>query len=217
MLTIEQIRAARALIGWSQGELADHAGLSQTGIARIENGTNKPNSSTLAKITTAFDKVDVEFIGETGVKKRTSEVRTLNGPEGFKEFMNDVYKTAQDVGGVICLHNARPDNWRKWLDDEWWKMHSDRMEKLGNRIEMRITAEEGNTNLISSAFAEYRWLPRDVFNDQSVYAYGNKLAFVTFGQENVSVNILDNAQFCEGFRVLFNNAWDHIAMRIPNK
>ena len=50
MPTIEQIRAARALLDWSQSDLADKAGLSQTGIARIENGTNQPNSSTLEKI-----------------------------------------------------------------------------------------------------------------------------------------------------------------------
>ena len=54
MPTIEQIRAARALLGWSQSDLADRADLSQTGIARIENGTNKPNSKTLEKIKAAL-------------------------------------------------------------------------------------------------------------------------------------------------------------------
>ena len=59
--------------------MAEYADLSQTGIARIENGTNKPNSTTLNKIMTAFEQADIEFIGDTGVKKRTSEIRTLRG------------------------------------------------------------------------------------------------------------------------------------------
>ena len=109
MATIEQIRAARALLDWSQSDLADHAGLSQTGIARIENGTNKPNSNTLNKILTAFEIADIEFIGTTGVRKKTGEIKTLKGEEGFRSFMDDVYETAKTKGGEICLHNAKPE------------------------------------------------------------------------------------------------------------
>lgn len=215
MPTIEQIRAARALLGWSQGDLAERAGLSQTGIARIENGTNQPNSQTLAKICGAFDKADVEFIAETGVKKRTSEVRTLYGVEGFKEFLDDVYSVAKTEGGAICLHNANPDNWGKWLDKEWWEYHSNRMSDLGNRISARITCEEGTRNFISSEFAEYRWIPSDMFNDQSVYAYGDRLAFVNFGETSLSINVLKNKAFSLGFVALFDIAWKNAA-KIPN-
>ena len=92
MPTLEQIRAARALIGWSQKDLADHSGLSQTGIARIENGTNQPNSSTITRITAAFDQADIEFIGESGVRKRTGEIRTLKGKAGFIKFLDEIYE-----------------------------------------------------------------------------------------------------------------------------
>jgi predicted transcriptional regulator len=93
MPTIDQIRAARALIGWSQKDLADQADLSQTGIARIENGTNHPNSSTIAKITAAFDKADVEFLGENGVRKRTGEIKVLRGQNAMSDFLDDVFDT----------------------------------------------------------------------------------------------------------------------------
>lgn len=216
MPTLEQIRAARALLGWSQSDLAERAGLSQTGIARIENGTNHPNSQTLTKIESAFEDNDIEFLGANGLRKKTDEVKTLRGTDGFKEFMYDVYNTAKIHGGTICLHNARPSNWYKWLGEDWFKMHSERMHSLGDKIDFRITAEEGSTEFISSAFAEYRWFPTELFNQQSIYAYENKLAFLTFKEDDVTIRILDNKEFADGFKILFNIAWDTIAIKIPD-
>lgn len=39
MLTIEQVRAARGLLGWSQSDLAKRAGLSLPTVKRVEAGT----------------------------------------------------------------------------------------------------------------------------------------------------------------------------------
>ncbi len=216
MPTIEQIRAARALIGWSQGELADQAGLSQTGIARIENGTNQPNSTTLGKICMAFDKADVEFIGNTGVKKRTGEVRTLRGAQGFKEFMDDVYNTAKLEGGEIVLHSANPENWHKWMGEKDYNDHAARMESLSKDISVKITVEQGNKLFIASSFAEYRWFGADMFKEQSFYAYGSKLAFINFTNDDVEIQILNKEEFSQGFRTLFNIAWNNVA-KIPPK
>ena len=214
MPTIEQIRAARALIGWSQGDLAERADLSQTGIARIENGTNKPNSQTLAKIQTAFDKANVEFIDDNGVKKRTGEIKTLSGKSGLTELLDDIHEVGRISGGQFCLHNADPDNWYKWLGKEWFQSHADRMALLSDKVSFRILAEEGNTNLISTDFAEYRWFPKEKFNDQSMYAYGDRLAFVNFSEEDVTIRILQKQEFADSFKVLFDIAWDTAAIKI---
>jgi len=216
MPTIEQIRAARALLGWSQHDLADKADLSQTGIARIENGTNQPNSKTIQKIETAFDAADVEFLGSSGVRKRTGEIRTLHGVDGFKELLNDVYFTAKEEGGEYRLHNANPDNWIQWLGEDWFNMHSERMAALTNGMNFKITTEEGNDNLISSSFAEYRWFPSELFDDDCIYAYGNKLAFVTFGDDDIFIRILNDKSFAQGFRILFDIAWNGVAIKINN-
>ena len=87
MVSIEQIRAARALLGWSQHDLAQKSGLSQTGIARIENGTNKPNSKTVSKILSTFEGANIEFIGQTGIKKNTGEIKKYSGESGFNSFI----------------------------------------------------------------------------------------------------------------------------------
>ena len=215
MPTIEQIRAARALLGWNQHDLADKAGLSQTGIARIENRTNRPNSKTLEKIEQAFDTANIEFLGHTGLRKRSAEIRIYEGVDGFKEFINDIYLVAQQEGGDFCLHNAKPDNWYRWLGEEWFQMHADRMAALKDKVNFKITTEEGNTDLISNKFAEYKWFPKELFDDQCIYAYADRLAFVNFHEKDIAIRAFQDKSFATGFRVLFNIAWDHVAIKIP--
>lgn len=215
MPTIEQIRAARALLGWSQGDLAEKAGLSQTGIARIENGTNQPNSKTLEKINTAFESADIEFLGESGLRKKTGEVKVLRGQEGFRAFMDDVYEKTKAIGGEITLFNGIPDYFYKFLGKEWYAAHAKRMEEIKDHFTFRIIVKEGEHLFIANDFAEYRWFPNELFHEQTFYAYGNCLAFMSFKEDNVEIRILPQAEFADSFRVLFNIAWDHVAI-IPD-
>jgi len=212
MPTIEQIRAARALLDWSQSDLADKADLSQTGIARIENGTNQPNSKTLDKIMGAFDIADIEFIGATGVKKRSGEIRTLKGADGFKRMMDEVYEAAKAGDNNICLFNGMPEFFQKWLGaDGWYAMHAERMQKLNTGFQLKIIVKKGEKNFIASNFAEYRWFPEDLFKNKTFYAYSDKLAFIDYEESDVVIRIMDQADFSESFRVLFNIAWNSVA------
>jgi len=213
MPTIEQIRAARALLDWSQSDLADHSGLSQTGVARIENGTNKPNLNTIEKIETAFELADIEFLGTTGVRKKTSEVKTLEGKEGFRRFMDDVYQTAKTTGGDICLFNGKPSLFYKWLDESWYEEHSERMSKEKDNFNLRIIIEEEDKLQIASDFAEYRWFPKELFNERTLYAYGNKIAFMIFEDNNILIRMIENKEFAESFKVLFDIAWKNVAKK----
>ncbi len=212
MPTLEQIRAARALLGWNQHELANKAGLSQTGIARIENGTNQPNSKTLEKIGKAFDDADIEFISDSGLRKRTGEMRTLRGEDGFRQLLNEVYDAAKAGDNNICLFNGLPLMFKKWLSDDWYDMHSKRMQKLEGKFKLKIIVKEGEQNFIASDFAQYRWFPEHLFKDKTFYAYSGHLAFMNFSENDLIIRIMDQAEFSESFRVLFNIAWDNVAM-----
>ena len=216
MPTIEQIRAARALLDWSQSDLADNSGLSQTGVARIENGTNKPNLNTIEKIETAFELADIEFLGTTGVRKKTGEIKTLKGVEGFKRFMDDVYETVKGVGGEICVFNVDEKNWIKWMGKEAYDNHAHKMKSINEEVKFKIIIEEGDDFFIANEFAEYRWFPKEFFNKQSFYAYANKMAFIRFMEDDVQIMILNEDKFTDGFRVLFNVAWNHVAKKTEN-
>jgi predicted transcriptional regulator len=66
MLTPEQCRAARALLDWSQGDLADQAGVGIVTVRQLEAGAHDPRRATLSVIRLALESAGVEFLDENG-------------------------------------------------------------------------------------------------------------------------------------------------------
>jgi transcriptional regulator with XRE-family HTH domain len=79
MISAAQCRAARALIDWSQQELANHAEVGVVTVHQLEAGLSQPRRATLDVIRRALEGAGVEFIDENGggpgvrLRKRTSE------------------------------------------------------------------------------------------------------------------------------------------------
>lgn len=67
-VSIEQVKAARALIRWSQADLAVACGVSLPTIKRLEasSGTMGGRSATVVAIREALEAAGVEFIPENG-------------------------------------------------------------------------------------------------------------------------------------------------------
>jgi predicted transcriptional regulator len=68
-----QCRAARALLDWSQKELAHHAGITQKTIADFERGATTPYARTITKIIVALELAGVELLngGAPGARLST--------------------------------------------------------------------------------------------------------------------------------------------------
>jgi transcriptional regulator with XRE-family HTH domain len=66
MLQVAQLRAARALLGWRQEDVAQAASVGVATIRRIENqeGPLMGYVSTLRKIQEAFEQAGIQFIDE---------------------------------------------------------------------------------------------------------------------------------------------------------
>jgi transcriptional regulator with XRE-family HTH domain len=67
-VSIRQIKAARALLAWSQGDLARASNVSEPTIKRLEanDGEIGGRSETAEKIRAALEAAGVEFIPENG-------------------------------------------------------------------------------------------------------------------------------------------------------
>jgi transcriptional regulator with XRE-family HTH domain len=67
-VSIRQVKAARALLSWSQEELSAKSGVSFATIKRLESGTGAlgGRSETIAKIYSALEKAGIAFIDENG-------------------------------------------------------------------------------------------------------------------------------------------------------
>jgi transcriptional regulator with XRE-family HTH domain len=66
LITSAQCRAARALIGWSQDQLATSSKVAKATIANFEAGKRVPYERTLSDIQAALEKAGVQFIPENG-------------------------------------------------------------------------------------------------------------------------------------------------------
>jgi transcriptional regulator with XRE-family HTH domain len=66
MLTSSQIRAARALLGWSGTDLAEKSGVGITTLRRYElqKGIPSANTSVLLTLKETLEKAGIEFIGD---------------------------------------------------------------------------------------------------------------------------------------------------------
>ena len=65
-ISVKQVKAARMLLGWSQADLGEAAGLGRVTVPRIEavDGELGGRSKTRAKIRTALEKAGIEFLDD---------------------------------------------------------------------------------------------------------------------------------------------------------
>lgn len=85
MITSQQLRAARALLGLDQRQLAELAGLSLPTIQRMESSDGQVRGvvDTLVKVITALERAGIELLGEnapsTGVGRGVRLREPANG------------------------------------------------------------------------------------------------------------------------------------------
>lgn len=210
-ITPNQLRSARAFIDISRNDVSDQTGIGVQTLADLENGkTSSPRTSTLEILKLFYETRGLEFTEDGGVRPRTMRFKHLKGTDGFRELMNDVYEQSKEVGGKIRLWNARPSNWTKWLGQEWYAQHTQRMQKLLDKISFWVTCEEGDTNFIGGKHSEYRWVPKKIFNEQSIYCFGDRIAFMNFEEDSVNIYVLYSRDFSDSFKLLFDFVWDEI-------
>lgn len=62
MIEPEQVRAARALLSWSQADLANRSGINRRTLMNFENGTAMPMEATLYRIEEVLNLAGVQTI-----------------------------------------------------------------------------------------------------------------------------------------------------------
>jgi len=67
-LSIAQCRGARAMIGWSQDELAREANVARQTIADFERGARTPIANNLVSIARALERGGIEILPNNGIR-----------------------------------------------------------------------------------------------------------------------------------------------------
>ena len=205
MITGNQIRAARALLDLSQHEVSDAIGITKNALSKLEKGKNQPSGATATKLEAFFMGAGIALGPNEGVCFQKGDV-IYKGTQGIRSFFDDVYSECKR-GGDIRLFNGVPHLLLHWLGEDFYTMHATRMAKIKNNFSARIIIEEGNQNFIAGDFSEYRWFPKEKFNERTIYIYGPKVGFFAFSKEDVHIRVIKDEEEAQALSQMFDICW----------
>lgn len=205
LISSEQVRAARALLKWSQADLAAYSGVSVPAIANIEVDKQQANTTTQEKLAKAFIKAGIDLI-DGGVRRTKSLVRILQGEDANARFIDELYETMKDSGGEVLISGLiEPDPTKDKKTYDLVKAHIAKLQDAG--INERILIREGDKNIIAPA-DWYRAMPKEYFAPFTYQMYGNRLGIIDWGPPQ-EVIVIESERVLASFRHLFNFAWQH--------
>ena len=107
---LDQTRYARprALLDWTQGELAKRSGLSLRALNSIERGLAVPRIDNLRFIQEALEKENIEFGPHDGVRRKTErlDIVKLEGDEYLNQHLIDVIQEIHTPGTEVLYNLA---------------------------------------------------------------------------------------------------------------
>lgn len=207
MMSLRQLRAARALLDWKQSELAIKSGFSLTALNNIERGAVSPRASTLDLIQKTFEQEGVKFTEDDGVKLRPDvfDVKTFEGSERdvVKTHFRDILDTA-GPGGTACYGGVDEAYFIRHFRKECFEFYG-AAQTIG--LKERILISEGVKERYGPKnVSEYRALPKELFGLISYAIYGNKYTLIHLGKRSRWVSI-EHPAVAQVHRQLFEAHW----------
>ncbi len=207
-ITIQQIKAARALMNWSQTDLGERSGLSQTAIANIENGKHRASENTLQSFLQAFDKAGVEFI-EGGVRLKPDSIEILEGDDCASRMPDIIFESMLRHDLDEYLVNGVDFGLIDQATHDSIKRQVSRLQQSGRK--QRILVEEGTPReKIIGPLEWHRSLPSDIFSAATPsFIYNDCFAIMLL--EKKQVIIIRNTSLADFQRRQFDWLWERAA------
>lgn len=217
MLSSEQIRAARGLLGWSQLDLAKNCALSKTAINNLERGLVKPRTQTLEIIQTKLEAEGVEFIGEYGVnlKKEIFSVQTFDGIDAYRFYLEDLINTIKGSGLEALHYNVDENILIEMGYEDDLKSYYDQFIRFGCRSERLLVCEGDLMRFGPERTSTYRWMSKELFSVNGYSIYGNKYSIFLF-EPSIRVIIIESPPLAQAYRKQFDLTWK-FSKSHPNK
>jgi transcriptional regulator with XRE-family HTH domain len=216
MIDADQLRAARALLDWKTADLARLSDVTVNAINNIERKVAQGRKETLEKIQRVFEDAGLEFI-PGGVHKVRDAIVRLEGVEGFKTFLDDVYEIAKRPysrkGGdkPICIGHVDDRYFAESLGD-FFAAHLERMNALSD-LKMKILVYGKPYTLserekLKSGYREYKQSSLQLEGNVPFYVYGNKLAILIFEKKTpVQIVVISSELISKAYRAQFDMLW----------
>ena len=208
-ITARQIRAARALLDWSQDDLAASSGLSVATVRKLELGHISPRGKTTNSILRAFEDSGLEFLEPNGVRQRPEEIRVYQGSSGFIEFFEDIYETAKNKGGDIVAVYASEIPLGFLGLEEFQKSYAEKMAALTGKLKVKNILTENATLPWADNYIEYRSISKHYVDSVCFHVYGDSCAFYIFNTApSPKITVIKSREIAEAFRHQFYSMWE---------
>ena len=205
-----QIKAARAMLDWSQYDLASATGLSDTTIGNLESGQMSPRSSTASVIRRVLENAGLEFIEPEGVRMRRDDVMLYDGADSCDQLFDDILHTIKAKGGEVVSIFRSPREVELFCDNA----------AINNFRQLKQVSDITVVkHLVSDSFEppdevptmQFRMAPKQSLGTASFISYGNKCALIMLDDKAsfkfVVFSLIGIVQDYRGhFYSLWNNA-----------
>lgn len=207
MITGPQIRAARALLGWSGTELAAKCGLTLRTIQNVERGDTTPKPDTLQRVEAVFFSESIEFTGNDGVHRLPRDIEVFEGQERFNAFAGYLHDYLDKHGGELCIFVTDERILQRYYRNIGAYRETMKAWAASGKISGRILASRGN---FERTWADLRRVPNaENMPQASFYVFGNNFALISFDQSPPPhVVLLKQSPFAAVYMQTFNAAWE---------
>jgi DNA-binding XRE family transcriptional regulator len=207
-ITPQQVRAARAMLNWSRDDLAAASGVHKDSILRTENGSSQPQHDTLEKLVATFSDHNVVFT-EDGVRQRRDAFREISPPDAYMKLLDDAFLTLKDTGGEVLFFYIDNSVSSPAVIDTANRMRH-------NGIKFRALINEDNPYFLFP-LKEYRLVPKELFHNNPILVYGDKVGTLLDPPTGHSVNssscyIVRHSSNANAMRLIFEALWRQYKM-----
>lgn len=211
MISTAQSRAARGLLNWTQQDLASASGLSKTAINNFEKGNSDIKSESLRAIENAFQKGGVILTQQDGVRRKTSNMAILQGPNALTELLHDILETISADDEILFLNaEAHPPS---QAEANQVNMYINDLNRTASK-KRALCAKQTQSRYVTRH--ETRWLT-DEFASlyTSLILYGTKTATLIWQSDMIT--LIESADITAAERARFEALWHNSQELSENK
>ncbi len=205
-LQATQVRAARAILNWSQEELADRSGIGITTIRQIESGYASRRNTTI-NLRGTFESAGLEFIEHEGVRRRADQFRLLEGADSCQKLYEELLQAAHSGVDEILAFAPSYQTIAETLglNEEEGRA---RVKTLRNYANIKCLVHEGGLPEKADPLVTIKYDFATIMGRTRYYVYGGKHALIIPGDRReyqfVIFNIPSNTQ---QLRQEFQDIW----------